>query len=322
MIKRDSKIYVAGHTGMVGSAITRALHAEGFQNVITRRRSELNLVKQAEVSRFLSSAKPDYVIIAAARVGGIYANDTYSADFIYENLMVQCNLINGCYESGIFNALFLGSSCIYPKLCDQPMKEEYLLTGELEKTNEAYAIAKIAGLKLCEYYNRQYATNFRAVMPTNLYGVNDNFNLQDSHVIPALIRKIHDAKINNSAVVELWGTGQAKREFLNVDDMADACMHIVNLDGDIYNQVVGDFPYVNIGYGSDITIRNLASKISQVVGYKGAINFDCTMPDGPPQKLLDSSRMKAVGWIPKIDLLDGLSSTYKWFLENSENFRR
>lgn len=322
MIKCEDKIYVAGHLGMVGSAIVRALKRKGFNNIVSRTRNELDLVSQIDVNNFLNQEKPVYVVIAAAKVGGIYANSTYSADFIYENLMVQCNLIHGCYAAGINNLLFLGSSCIYPKNCIQPMKEEYLLTGELEKTNEAYAVAKIAGLKLCEFYNRQYKTNFRSAMPTNLYGANDNFHLENSHVIPALIRKIHEAKYNGASEVELWGTGNSKREFLQVDDMAEACMHLINTDNDLYRKVVDQNPYVNIGYGSDITIRELATLIKKIVSYEGDVIFNVNMPDGPAQKLLDTTKMKTLGWAPKITLEAGLAETYEWFLNNIENSRR
>ena len=322
MIKREDKVYVAGHQGMVGSAIVRALKRKGFNNIVSRTRKELDLVSQVDVNNFLRQEKPVYVVIAAAKVGGIYANSTYSADFIYENLMVQCNLIHGCYVSGINNLLFLGSSCIYPKNCRQPIKEEYLLTGELEKTNEAYAVAKIAGLKLCEFYNRQYKTNFRSAMPTNLYGPNDNFHLENSHVIPALIRKIHEAKYNGESEVELWGTGNSKREFLQVDDMADACVHIINTDNDLYRKVVGQNPYVNIGYGSDVTIRDLATLIKKIVRYEGDVIFNANMPDGPAQKLLDTTKMKTLGWAPKAKLEVGLAETYQWFLDNIENSRR
>ena len=323
MIQAKDKVYVAGHRGLVGSGIVRELQRRGCNNIVTRTHSELDLINQADVNNFLSEEKPDYVIIAAAKVGGIYSNNTYPADFIYGNLMVECNLIHGSYSAGINNLLFLGSSCIYPKYCKQPMKEEYLLTGELEKTNEPYAVAKIAGIKLCESYNRQYNTNFRSVMPTNLYGINDNFHLENSHVVPALIRKFHDAKCTGLREVEIWGTGNSKREFLYIDDMADACLHLINIDDDLYHKVVSrEFSFVNIGCGSDITIKNLAILIKKIVNYKGNIVFNEDMPDGTPRKLLDTSRLKSLGWEPEISLETGLTSTYDWFLDNIDNFRK
>jgi GDP-L-fucose synthase len=323
MIQAKDKVYVAGHRGLVGSGIVRELQRRGCNNIVTRTHSELDLINQADVNNFLSEEQPDYVIIAAAKVGGIYSNNTYPADFIYGNLMVECNLIHGSYSAGINNLLFLGSSCIYPKYCKQPMKEEYLLTGELEKTNEPYAVAKIAGIKLCESYNRQYNTNFRSVMPTNLYGINDNFHLENSHVVPALIRKFHDAKCTGLREVEIWGTGNSKREFLYIDDMADACLHLINIDDDLYHKVVSqESSYVNIGCGSDITIKNLAILIKKIVNYKGNIVFNEDMPDGTPRKLLDTSRLKSLGWEPEISLETGLTSTYDWFLDNIDNFRK
>jgi len=308
LMNKDSKIYVAGHRGLVGSAIMRKLQQEGYTNIITRTHKELDLTNQAQTQEFFKKEKPEYVFLAAAKVGGIHANNTYPADFAYINIMIESNVIKASYDYGVKKLLFLGSSCIYPKLCPQPIKEEYLLTGLLEKTNEAYAIAKIAGLKMCQYFNRQYGTNYISVMPTNLYGPNDNFDLETSHVLPALIRKFHEAKINNKPYVEVWGTGTPRREFLYVDDLADAVIYLMNN----YDE---NEP-LNIGTGKDITIKELAELIKEIVGYEGEIKFDTTKPDGTPRKLLDVSRLHATGWKHKIELREGIQSTYEWFKEN------
>jgi len=308
LMKKDSKIYVAGHRGLVGSAIMRKLQQEGYTNIITRTHKELDLTNQAQTQEFFEKEKPEYVFLAAAKVGGIHANNTYPADFAYINIMIESNVIKASYDYGVKKLLFLGSSCIYPKLCPQPIKEEYLLTGLLEKTNEAYAIAKIAGLKMCQYFNRQYGTNYISVMPTNLYGPNDNFDLETSHVLPALIRKFHEAKINNKPYVEVWGTGTPRREFLHVDDLADAVIYLMNN----YDE---NEP-LNIGTGKDITIKELAGLIKEIVGYEGEIKFDTTKPDGTPRKLLDVSRLHATGWKHKIELREGIKQTYEWFKEN------
>lgn len=307
-MNKDSKIYVAGHKGLVGSAIMRKLQQEGYTNIITRTHKELDLTNQAQTQEFFEKEKPEYVFLAAAKVGGIHANNTYPADFAYINTMIESNVIKASYDYDVKKLLFLGSSCIYPKLCPQPIKEEYLLTGPLEKTNEAYAIAKIAGLKMCQYFNRQYGTNYISVMPTNLYGPNDNFDLETSHVLPALIRKFHEAKINNKPYVEVWGTGTPRREFLHVDDLADAVIYLMNN----YDE---NEP-LNIGTGKDITIKELAELIKEIVGYEGEIKFDTTKPDGTPRKLLDVSRLHATGWKHKIELREGIQSTYEWFKEN------
>lgn len=307
-MNKDSKIYVAGHRGLVGSAIMRKLQQEGYTNIITRTHKELDLTNQAQTQEFFKKEKPEYVFLAAAKVGGIHANNTYPADFAYINIMIESNVIKASYDYGVKKLLFLGSSCIYPKLCPQPIKEEYLLTGLLEKTNEAYAIAKIAGLKMCQYFNRQYGTNYISVMPTNLYGPNDNFDLETSHVLPALIRKFHEAKIDNKPYVEVWGTGTPRREFLHVDDLADAVVYLMNN----YDE---NEP-LNIGTGKDVTIKELAELIKEVVGYEGEIKFDTTKPDGTPRKLLDVSRLHNAGWEHKITLREGIENTYEWFKEN------
>lgn len=307
-MNKDSKIYVAGHRGLVGSAIVRNLQSKGYTNIITRTHKELDLTNQEAVRRFFEEEKPEYVFLAAAKVGGIHANNTYPADFIYENLMIECNVIKAAHDYNVKKLLFLGSSCIYPKMAPQPIKEEYLLSGYLEPTNEAYAIAKIAGLKMCQYFKRQYGDNFISCMPTNLYGPNDNFDLQNSHVLPALIRKFHEAKIENKPYVEVWGTGTPRREFLFVDDMADACVFLMeNYDGE---------ETVNIGTGEDITIRELAEIIKEVVGYEGELKFDTSKPDGTPRKLLDVSKLNELGWKYKVELIDGIKKTYEWFLKN------
>lgn len=305
-----SKVYIAGHRGLVGSAIYRKLKAEGYQNIITRTSRELDLRNQEAVASFFTQEKPEYVFLAAAKVGGILANNTYPADFIYDNLMIQCNIINQSYLNGVKKLLFLGSSCIYPKFAPQPMREEYLLTGELEPTNEPYAIAKIAGIKMCQSYNRQYNTNFIAVMPTNLYGPGDNFDdLETSHVLPALIRKFHEAKVNKRSYVELWGTGTPRREFLFVDDLADACLFLMKT----YN----NSDIINIGTGEDLTIAELAALVGKVTGYEGEIRWDHTKPDGTPQKLLDVTKLNALGWKARTGLEDGIRRTYGWYITNS-----
>jgi GDP-L-fucose synthase len=308
LMNKDSKIYVAGHRGLVGSAIMRKLKQEGYINIITRTHKELDLTNQAQTQEFFEKEKPEYVFLAAAKVGGINANDTYPADFAYINTMIESNVIKASYDYGVKKLFFLGSSCIYPKLCPQPIKEDYLLTGPLEKTNEAYAIAKIVGLKMCQYFNRQYGTKYISVMPTNLYGPNDNFDLETSHAFAALLRKFHEAKINNKPYVEVWGTGTPRREFLHVDDLADAVVYLMNN----YDE---NEP-LNIGTGKDVTIREIAELIKEIVGYKGEIKFDTTKPDGTPRKLLDVSRLHATGWKHKIELREGIQSTYEWFKEN------
>lgn len=318
----QKKIYLAGHRGMVGSAINQQLLVAGYQNIIVRTHEELDLTNQNAVNDFMQMEKPELVIIAAARVGGIQANNSYPADFIYQNLMIEANIIHQAWQVGCPQLLFLGSSCIYPKFAEQPMQESALLTGILEATNEPYAIAKIAGIKMCESYNRQYAVDYRSVMPTNLYGQNDNFHLENSHVIPALIRKFHEAKINSADSVSVWGTGKAMREFLHVDDMAAACLHVLGLDKDKYQSVTEPMlSHLNVGAGVDVTLRELAETIGSVVGFKGAISWDSSKPDGAPKKLMDSSKLRALGWQPKITLKDGLQKTYQWFLEHQEEFK-
>lgn len=307
-MEKLSKIFVAGHRGLVGSAIVRRLQKEGYTNLVLKGREEVDLTRQEEVERFFEKERPEYVFLAAAKVGGIHANRTYPAEFIYQNLMIECNVIHSAYKYGVKKLLFLGSSCIYPRECPQPMKEEYLLSGYLEPTNEAYAVAKIAGLKLCQYYKRQYGANFISCMPTNLYGPNDNFDLNSSHVIPALIRKFHEAKIQGKPYVEVWGTGKPLREFLHVDDLADACVFLMkNYDDELW---------INVGSGEEVSIAELANMIKEIVGYKGEIVFNPDMPDGTPRKLLDISRLKSLGWERKISLYDGLRSTYEWYVEN------
>jgi len=311
-----NKIYIAGHNGMVGSAIVRKLREKGFMNIITCSSSELDLANQQNVHNFLQEKKPDYVIIAAAKVGGIHANDSYPAEFIYQNLMIEANLIHGSYLAGVSKLLFLGSSCIYPKESQQPIKEEYLLSGHLESTNEPYALAKIAGIKLCESYNRQYGTDYRSIMPTNLYGPNDNFHPKNSHVIPALIRKFHEAKVNNKPFVEVWGSGKPMREFLHVDDMADASIHIMDIDKKtLESEVDPMLSHINIGTGMDITIKDVAQLIKGIVGFNGDIVFNTKMLDGTKRKLLDVSRIKSLGWEHSIALKDGIQETYDWFLK-------
>ncbi len=310
-MQKDAKIFVAGHQGLVGSAIKSRLVAGGYRNIVTRSFKELDLRIQADVEEFFVTEQPEYVFLAAARVGGIQANSTYPAEFIYENLAIEINVIHQAYLQGVKKLLFLGSSCIYPRLAPQPLKEEYLLTGSLEPSNEAYAIAKIAGLKMGEFYNRQYGTDFISVMPTNLYGPNDNFDLETSHVLPALIRKFHEAKMDNAELVEIWGSGTPKREFLHVDDMADACVYLMELYG---FKETGTF--VNIGCGEDITIAELAEMIKAITGFQGELQFNKDKPDGTPQKILDLSKMKNLGWQAQISLYEGISRTYEWYVED------
>jgi GDP-L-fucose synthase len=310
MMDKQAKIYVAGHKGMVGSAIVRNLEANEYINIIGRTSKELNLMRQEEVEKFFETEKPDYVFLAAAKVGGIQANITYPAEFIYNNLMIESNIIHGAYKSGVKKLLFLGSSCIYPKLAQQPIKEEYLLTDSLESTNEAYAIAKIAGIELCKFYRRQYGCDFISAMPTNLYGINDNFDLETSHVMPALIRKFHEAKKNGNKEVVMWGTGKPKREFLYVDDLADACVHLMNN--------YSDELHVNVGTGEDVEIRELAQIIKEVVGYEGTIVNDLNKPDGTPRKLLDVSLLLSTGWMYSTTLRDGIAIVYDWYLDENK----
>ena len=304
----DAKIYVAGHRGLVGSAIVRNLEDKGYTNIICRTHKELDLTNQEAVRIFFEQEKPEYVFLAAAKVGGIHANNTYPADFIYDNLMIQNNVIKAAHDFKVKKLLFLGSTCIYPKMAPQPIKEEYLLTGALEETNEAYAVAKIAGLEMCKFFKRQYGDNFISCMPTNLYGPNDNFDLKNSHVLPALIRKFHEAKSNNSEVVEVWGTGTPLREFLYVDDMADACVFLMeNYDGE---------QHVNIGTGEEVSIRELAETVKEVVGFEGELVFNTDMPDGTPRKLTTVDKLHGLGWKHKVSLNEGIKLAYNWFLEN------
>jgi len=314
-----TKIFIAGHRGMVGSAILRKLALDPNVEIVTRNRTELDLTNQTAVDAFFAESSFDQVYLAAAKVGGIHANNTYPAEFIYENLMIEANIIHSAFKHGVKKLLFLGSSCIYPKLADQPMREEALLTGSLESTNEPYAIAKIAGIKLCESYNRQYGNShgvdYRSVMPTNLYGPGDNYHPENSHVIPALIRRFHEAKVNDAPEVAIWGSGTPKREFLHVDDMAAASIHVMNLESDLYQQHTQPMlSHINVGYGSDVSIAELAVLIGQTVGYKGRIVYDSSKPDGTPRKLMDSSRLNALGWQAHITLEEGLVSAYKDFL--------
>ena len=323
-IKLNQKIYVAGHRGMVGSAIVRQLQAAGCTNIVTRTHGELDLTYQALVQQFMRDERPDQVYIAAARVGGIHANNTYPAEFIYQNLMLEANLIHQSFLCGIKKILFLGSSCIYPKLAEQPMSEGALLTGKLEPTNEPYAIAKIAGIKLCESYNRQYGQShgldYRSVMPTNLYGPGDNYHPENSHVIPALIRRFHEAKASNASEVVIWGTGTPKREFLYVDDMATASVFVMNLDKTIYEQEVEPMQsHINVGFGGDVTIKELTGLIAKVVGYQGQIVFDATKPDGAPRKWMDSSRLAKLGWSASTTLEQGLIKTYPEFIKSTDS---
>ena len=307
-MKKNSKIFIAGHRGLVGSAIVRALQKKGFTNLVIKTRQELDLLDQHAVREFFEREKPEYVFLAAAKVGGIMANKTMPADFIYNNLTIQTNIIHNAYVHKVKKLLFLGSSCIYPKLCPQPIKEEYLLSGELESSNKAYAVAKIAGIIMCQSYNEQYGTNYISLMPTNLYGPHDNFDLESSHVLPAMIRKFHEAKIANSPSVALWGTGSAQREFLHVDDLADASLFLMeNYD---------DSTIINVGTGEDVHIRELAEKIKFIVGYEGKIDWDTTKPDGTPRKLLDVTKLHDLGWEHNTTLDEGLRSTYEWFKKN------
>ncbi|MGA0556472.1 GDP-L-fucose synthase [Larkinella sp. VNQ87] len=309
-MNQDSKIYVAGHRGMVGSALVRSLQSKGYHHIVTRTSSELDLRNQSAVADFFAEEKPDYVFLAAAKVGGIWANNVYRAEFLYDNLLIEANIIHSAYQNQVDKLLFLGSSCIYPKMAPQPLKEEYLLSGYLEATNEPYAIAKIAGIKLCEAYRSQYGCNFISAMPTNLYGPNDNYDLQGSHVLPALIRKFHEAKIEHQPFVEVWGTGSPRREFLHADDLADACVFLM----ESYN----DEAFVNIGTGEDVTIRELAELVKETVGFEGELRWNTDKPDGTPRKLMDVSRLHQLGWIHQTSLKEGLAMTYQDFLANQE----
>ncbi|MFA7402717.1 MAG: GDP-L-fucose synthase [Pelobacteraceae bacterium] len=318
-MKNDSKIYVAGHRGMVGSAIVRALQAQGFTNLLLRSRAELDLCNQQAVATFFSEERPEYVFLAAARVGGIIANSSYKGEFIHDNLMIQNNIIHSSWLNDVKRLLFLGSTCIYPKFAPQPMKEEHLLTGPLEPTNDAYAIAKIAGICQCRSYNQQYGTSYLAAMPNNLYGPNDNFDLEKSHVLPAMIRKFHEAKQRGDASVTIWGTGTPLREFLQVDDLAAACLFLMNLDDTRYNALLNDPvapALINVGSGQEISIRDLALLVQDVVGFAGALVFDTGKPDGTPRKLADSSRIQEMGWRHTMELRDGIAGAYRWFLDN------
>ena len=327
-MKKNAKIYVAGHRGLVGSALMRQLGAEGYTNIITRTHAELDLTDQQATRLLFEKERPEYVFLAAAKVGGIHANDTYPADFISLNLMIQTNVIRSAYKVGVKRLLFLGSSCIYPRDCPQPIKEEYLLTGPLEPTNRPYALAKIAGIEMCWSFNRQYGTQYLAVMPTNLYGPGDNYHLENSHVIPALIRRFHEAKANNASSVTMWGTGKPHREFLYSNDMADACVFLMNLEDDKFDSLLGSDesktgvflpPVVNIGCGLDLPIHELAEMIRDVIGFSGDILFDTTKPDGTPRKLLDITRLTCTGWQQKVDLEEGLKLSYKDFKRHYAN---
>ena len=322
-LTKQAKIYVAGHRGMVGSAIVRTLEKQGQTNIVVRTSNELDLTNQQAVRNFFEAEKPEQVYLAAAKVGGIHANNTYPADFIYDNLMVQTNVIHEAFKVGVRKILFLGSSCIYPKAVRQPMREDALLSGILESTNEPYAVAKIAGIKLCESYNRQYGVDYRSVMPTNLYGVGDNYHSENSHVIPALIRRFHEAKVTHAPEVVIWGSGTPMREFLYVDDMAAASVFVMNLDKNIFDQHTEPMlSHINVGYGSDITIKELAQTVSEVVGYQGHIGFDATKPDGPARKLMDTGRLNSLGWHAKINFKEGLSMAYQDYLTKSEALRK
>ncbi len=314
-MRHQDVIYIAGHKGLVGSAIVRKLKDRGFKNLLMRTHNELDLTNQSQVKDFFKKEKPDYVILAAAKVGGIHANNTYPADFIYQNIMIEANIINAAYENSVKRLLFLGSTCIYPKEVEQPMREDALLTDVLEPTNEPYALAKISGIKLCESYNRQYGTDFRSVMPTNLYGINDNFHPENSHVIPGLMRRFHEAKINNDLKVTVWGTGNAMREFLYVDDMAEGSLFVLELDKSTYQANTSpSLSHINVGTGKDITIRELAETMKKVIGFNGELFFDTTKPDGSPRKLIDVSRLSNMGWKFNTNLKEGLEITYKWYL--------
>ena len=321
-MEKNSKIFVAGHRGLVGSAIVRKLKNEGYDNLVLKTRQELDLRDKKAVGSFFKTEQPEYVFLAAAKVGGIQANNTYPADFIIQNIEIETNVITSALQVGVKRLLFLGSSCIYPRECPQPIKEEYLLTGQLEPTNEPYAIAKIAGIKMCESINRQHGTDFRSLMPTNLYGPGDNFHPENSHVIPGLLRRFHEAKVRGDKYVNVWGSGRPRREFMHVDDLASACVYIMNLDKDIYDNFTQPMlSHVNVGVGKDCSIKELAETIAEVVGFDGEICFDTSKPDGTPQKLLDISRISALGWSAKISLEEGLKHTYQWFLENKESLR-
>jgi GDP-L-fucose synthase len=316
---RSDKIYVAGHRGLAGTALVRRLRAAGHENLVLRTHAELELADASAVRRFFEAERPQHVVLAAARVGGILANDTLPAEFIHENLAIQTNVIHEAWRAGVKRLLFLGSSCIYPRDCPQPMKEEYLLTGPLEPTNRPYALAKIAGIEMCSAYNRQYGTQYLAVMPTNLYGPGDNYDLRTSHVLPALIRKAHEAKLRNDDALVVWGTGKPRREFLYSDDMADACVALLRLEDRAFRAAIGVYPpLVNIGSGTDLTIRELAALVCRVVGFAGALRFDAAKPDGTPRKLLDSTRMAALGWQPRIAIEEGIALAYRELLTRPE----
>jgi GDP-L-fucose synthase len=313
-MNKSSSVYIAGHTGLVGSALVRKLQASGYTNLLLKTQDELNLEMQQDVMAFFAKERPEYVFLAAAKVGGILANNTYPAEFIYNNLMIQTNVVHAAYKFGVKKLLFLGSSCIYPKFAPQPLKEKYLLTGELEPTNEAYAIAKIAGIKMCEAYNRQYGTKFVSVMPTNLYGPNDNFDFETSHVLPAMIRKFHEAKIGATPSVLLWGTGLPRREFLHVDDLAEACLFLMSLSG----KELASNQIINVGTGEDLTIKELAELIGKSVGYSGEITWDSSKPDGTPRKILDVTKIHSLGWKHMINIEQGILATYQWYLHNKK----
>ena len=314
---KNARIYIAGHNGLVGSAICRKLKKEGYSNLLVKTHNDLDLCRQEAVESFFDRERPEYVFLAAAKVGGILANNTYPADFIYSNIVIQTHVIEAAFKTGVSRLLFLGSSCIYPRDCPQPMKEQYLLSGPLESTNEPYALAKIAGIKMCQSYNRQHDTRFYSVMPTNLFGPNDNFDLKTSHVLPALIRKFHNAKVNREESVEIWGTGTPRREFLHVDDLAGACLFVMCLGDEKFQSLLAEeFPLINIGWGKDISICELAGLIKKIVGYEGEILFNTQKPDGTPQKLLDTTRLNRLGWTPEIPLETGIEKTYQWCREN------
>ena len=316
----NDKIYIAGHKGLVGSAVLRNLESKGFNNLLTKSHKDLDLTNQTKVKNFFDKEKPDYVILAAAKVGGIYANNTYPADFIYQNTMIETNIIHSAFENKVKRLLFLGSTCIYPKEIEQPMREDALLSNKLEPTNEPYALSKILGIKLCESYNRQHGTDFRSVMPTNLYGINDSFDPKNSHVIPGLMQRFHNAKINNDNEVMVWGTGNAMREFLFVDDMAEASLFVLGIDKEIYDEnTLPMISHINVGSGKDITIKELAEIMKEVVGFEGKISFDNTKPDGSPRKLIDVSRLSKMGWKNSTSLREGLELTYNWYKNNLDD---